>query len=152
MSKYSAHASSTEFLIADLALASCSVPSFTLSSLSLLSHVLDNHPPSMVITEATFLPQLLEHIYDSNESEHHTIVVVGDLASAKLPRVDNVKILKWDEVEATGASTDKPALPTPGKAYSFPVVMLWTNGPQILMMSSLWHSTQPLLVAARAYN
>ena len=104
-------------MIADLTLATHSVPSFTLSSLSLLSHVLENHPPSIIITQADFLRHLLELIYDSNESEHHTIVAVGDITSANLPRVDNVKILKWDDVEAQGASADKPALPVPGENF-----------------------------------
>ena len=104
-----------EFIISDLALSAYAVPSFTLSSLSQLSHVLDNHSPSIIITEASFLPHVLEPIYDSKENEHHTIVVVGDIASAKMPRVDNVKILKWADVEAQGAAADKPTLPTPGK-------------------------------------
>ena len=109
---------STEFVIADLALATYSVPSFTLASLAILSHVLEKHPPSVIVTEASFLPHLLELIYDSNESEHHTIVVVGDMATAKLPRVQNVKILKWDDVETQGATADKLALPTPGEPCS----------------------------------
>lgn len=85
--------------------------------MSLLSPVLEAHPPSLIITEAAFLPHLLELIYDSNESEHHTIVVVGDVATANLPQVQNVKILHWDEIEHQGASLDKPALPVPGELY-----------------------------------
>ncbi|KAI0374715.1 acetyl-CoA synthetase-like protein [Pilatotrama ljubarskyi] len=110
-----------EFIIADLALASHSIPSFTLSSLSLLARVLESHPPSVIITQADFLQQLLELIYDSNESSHHTIVVVGDIGSLKLPRVNNVRIVKWEDVEHEGASADKPALPVPDRNDVFTV-------------------------------
>ncbi|KAH9946257.1 acetyl-CoA synthetase-like protein [Epithele typhae] len=104
---------SIEFVISDLALASHSIPSFTLSDLSILNHVLEAHPPSLIITEAHFVRHLLEIIYDSNESEHHSIIVVGDLSNAKLPRIDNIKLLKWEDVEVQGASVEKPALPSP---------------------------------------
>ncbi|RPD65968.1 acetyl-CoA synthetase-like protein [Lentinus tigrinus ALCF2SS1-7] len=109
-----------EFIISDLALASHLIPSFTLSSLSLLSPVLESHPPSLIITEAAFLPHLLELIYDSNESEHHTIVVVGDVAMANLPQVQN-KILHWDDIERQGAALDKSVLPAPEPSDVFTV-------------------------------
>ncbi|KAI0747958.1 acetyl-CoA synthetase-like protein [Daedaleopsis nitida] len=102
-----------ELLVSDLALASYSVPTFTLSSLSLLSSVLESHPPSVIITEASFLNHLLELIYDSNESEHHTIVLVGDVADGKFPRLNNIKIFNWADLERQGAAIDKPVLPTP---------------------------------------
>lgn len=101
-----------EFLISDLALASYSVPSFTLSSLSLLGSVLEKHPPSVIITQAEFLTQVLELIYDSNESEHHTVVIVGDISGFKLPG-SKVRILHWDDIEREGASIAKTALPVP---------------------------------------
>lgn len=102
-----------EFLIADLALASHSIPSFTLSSLSLLSPVLDRHPPSAIITQVEFLPHLLELVYDSNEGSHHTIIVVGDVNSVTLPRSTNVKIVHWDDIERGGAVANKPVLSAP---------------------------------------
>ncbi|KAI0670544.1 acetyl-CoA synthetase-like protein [Trametes maxima] len=110
-----------EFIIADLALASHSIPSFTLSSLAVLSPVLENHPPSVIITQAEFLHRLLELIYDWNESGHHTIVVVGDISGLKLPRLDNVRIVDWDTVEREGASADKPVLPVPDPNEVFTV-------------------------------
>ena len=103
-----------EFLIADLALSALSVPTFTVASASVLSPVLESHPPSVIITDAEFLPHLLELIYDAHESEHHTIVVVGDADGAKLPKLNNVKILNWDAIEAEGAAATKSPLPLPG--------------------------------------
>ncbi|RDX48303.1 acetyl-CoA synthetase-like protein [Lentinus brumalis] len=115
-----------EFIISDLALASHSVPSFTLSSLSLLSSVLESHPPSLIITEAEFLPHLLELIYDSNESEHHSIVVVGDVSASQYRQVQNVKIVHWDDIERQGASLDKPILSTPEPSDVFTVAFYET--------------------------
>jgi hypothetical protein len=66
------------FLIAELALASHSIPSFTLSSPSLLSPVLESHPPSAIIVDGSILPHTLELIYELNEHEHHYVVVVGE--------------------------------------------------------------------------
>ncbi|KAH9854063.1 acetyl-CoA synthetase-like protein [Lenzites betulinus] len=116
-----------EFLIADLALASHSIPSFTLSSLSLLSPVLDRHPPSAIITQAEFLPHLLELVYDSNEGSHHTIIVVGDIDSVALPRSTNVKIVHWDDIERGGAAADKPALPALNPEEVFTVSFFETS-------------------------
>ncbi|KAI9064259.1 acetyl-CoA synthetase-like protein [Trametes sanguinea] len=115
-----------EFLLADLALASHSIPSFTLTSLGLLSFVLENHPPSAIVTQADFLPQLLEHVYDTNETNNHTIVVVGDIDSLKLPRLHNVRIVKWDDLEREGASVDKPVLPVPDPNEVFTVSFFQT--------------------------
>src|SRR5579863_10513507 len=67
-----------EFLITELALASHSIPSFTLASPSLLSPVLESHAPSAIIVDGSILPQALELIYELNEDEHHYIVVVGE--------------------------------------------------------------------------
>ena len=105
----------TEFLITDLALASHSIPSFTLSSLELLSPVLENHPPSAIVLHADFLPQLLELIHDSNESIHHTVIVVGEVDVKKYLRgFGALRLLKWDEVERQGAQ-EKIEPRVPGK-------------------------------------
>ncbi|KAH9901222.1 acetyl-CoA synthetase-like protein [Cubamyces lactineus] len=122
---------SLEFIIADLALASHSIPSFTLSSLRLLSQVLESHPPSAIITQADFLQPLLEHIYDSKESGHHTIVVVGDIDSLKLPRLDNVKIVKWEDLEHQGASVEKPTIPIPDPNDVFTVSFFTTSSHKV---------------------
>lgn len=99
-----------EFLISDLALASHSIPSFTLASKALLSPLLDSHPPSAIIAEAELLPHLLELVYDSKETSHHTIIVVGAF-NAKLD-THTVRILKWEDVEREGAQAQEiPASP-----------------------------------------
>jgi long-chain acyl-CoA synthetase len=94
----------SEFLISDLALASHSIPSFTITSPSLLSPILESHPPTAIITHAHFLPNLLELIYDANESEHHTVIVVGDFDPKVLAKAGKTtKVLKWTDVEREGA-------------------------------------------------
>jgi long-chain acyl-CoA synthetase len=110
-----------EFLISDLALASHGIPSFTLSSLSLLSSVLESHPPSAVITHASFLPHLLELIYDSAEHEHHTIIVVGQPAGGiGLEKMkDHVNVVSWNELESEGSKIDQVVSAAPGKLVSF---------------------------------
>jgi hypothetical protein len=103
----------TEYLLTDLALATHGIPSFTLSSLSLLSEVLETHPPSAIVTDASFLPQLLELIYDSAEGEHHTVVVVGDTVSTSGP--EHVKLFKWAELELDGSSGAPVETSRPGR-------------------------------------
>jgi long-chain acyl-CoA synthetase len=96
-----------EFLISDLALASHSIPSFTISSASLLSPVLDSHPPSSIITHASFLHHVIELIYDSAEGSHHTIIVVGEPDPQVLRQAGSqVKILKWTDVESEGVRSE----------------------------------------------
>ncbi|PIL23838.1 hypothetical protein GSI_13589 [Ganoderma sinense ZZ0214-1] len=102
-----------EFLVADLALSALLVPTFTVASASVISPVLESHPPSVIITNPELLQHVLELIYDAHESEHHTIVVTGDISGLNLPKVDHVKILMWDDIEADGAAAAKAALPVP---------------------------------------
>jgi long-chain acyl-CoA synthetase len=71
-----------------------------LTSASLLSKALDSHPPDVIITNASFVPQVIEHIYDSAEHEHHTLIVLGDVAK---PRdVEGINVFKWEEIERQG--------------------------------------------------
>jgi len=109
-----------EFLISDLALASHSIASFTLASLSLLASVLESHPPSAIITEAKFVPHLLELIHDSNEGGHHKIIVVGsDQLSAKL--LGAVQLYKWNDIESQGAKAAPVELSSPAPQDAFTV-------------------------------
>jgi len=98
-----------EFLIADLALSSHSIPSMTLTAPHLLSPILDTHPPSAIITQAEFLPTLLELIYDAGEEgKHHTIIVVGEPSHSVMASVaSKVKILVWADVEREGFKVEK---------------------------------------------
>lgn len=104
----------TEFLISDLALASKSIPSITLSSLTLLSAVLDSHPPNAIILHIHLLGYVLEQIAENSEYSHHTLIVVGegDLPSVvdKLP----VKIIWLADLERKGAKVASDEKIVPG--------------------------------------
>ncbi|KAH9056648.1 acetyl-CoA synthetase-like protein [Lactarius vividus] len=92
-----------EFLITELALASHSIPSLTLASPSLLSPVLEAHPPTAVIVDASFLSHALELIYDLNESGHHFVVVVGEAdKTCTLTCVGAPQNCKLDRHRSTG--------------------------------------------------
>ncbi|KAJ7582810.1 acetyl-CoA synthetase [Mycena floridula] len=112
-----------EFVISDLALATHSIPSFTLSSANLLSPVLETHPPSAIITHAELLPQLLELIYDAGEhSRNHTIIIVGEPSPQTMATVaSRVKVLKWADVEREGVRVEKILSPVPKASDVFTV-------------------------------
>jgi long-chain acyl-CoA synthetase len=112
-----------EFLIADLALSSHSIPSMTLTAPNLLSPILDTHPPSAIITHAEFLPTLLELIYDAGEEgRHHTIVVVGEPSSNVMASVaSKVRVLVWTDVEREGIKNSKTMSPLPKPSDVFSV-------------------------------
>ncbi|CAA7267615.1 unnamed protein product [Cyclocybe aegerita] len=104
-----------EFVVADLALASHSITSLTLSSPNLLTPVLEAHPPSAIITHAFLLPQLLEHIYDSGDRKaEHVIVVVGEPTTQAMASVaSNVKVLHYVDIEREGVKVEKILSPVP---------------------------------------
>jgi long-chain acyl-CoA synthetase len=107
-----------EFLISDFALASLSIPSFTITSPSLLSPVLESHPPSAIITHGHFLPYILELIFDANESEHHTVIVVGDFDSTIVAKAkDVVKVVKWADVERAGTTGEPITCVPPSQLF-----------------------------------
>ncbi|KAJ7752042.1 hypothetical protein B0H16DRAFT_1547206 [Mycena metata] len=114
---------SIEFLISDLALASHSIPSFTLSASNLLSPVLESHPPSAIITHASMLTQILELIYDAGEaSRNHTIIVVGEPSPQAMASVaSKVKVLKWEDVEREGVRVEKIISPLPKPSDVFTI-------------------------------
>ena len=134
-----------EFVISDFALASYSIPSFTITALSLLAPVLETHPPSAIITHAKFLPHILELIYDSNESEHHTIIVVGDFDPKTVVKAGTIlKVMKWTDVENEG-STGAVTIVTPS-AYSFTclansVLTILRAGPEEVFTVSFFSET-----------
>jgi len=109
-----------EFLVTELALASHSIPSFTLSSPSLLSPVLESHPPSAIIVDGSILPHILELIYELNEHEHHYVVVVGDTDENMLSKAsEHIKIVRWSDVEAQGKAAAPITSPAPGDYHPF---------------------------------
>ncbi|KAI6108494.1 AMP-dependent synthetase/ligase [Pisolithus croceorrhizus] len=81
---------SNKFLIADLALMKYSIAAMTLCSPKLLSHVLETHPPTAIITNMKFIPLLLEY-----EGKHHQ-------KTAK-----QVEITPWVQIKTDGTNKMK---------------------------------------------
>ncbi|KAG6919987.1 hypothetical protein DXG01_013336 [Tephrocybe rancida] len=111
----------TEFIISDLALASHSILSQTLSSSNLLSHVLESSPPNAIITHTNLLPQILELLYEGDRTVNHTIIVVGETTPKDLASVaSNIKVLEFSDVEREGVRVAKiaTALPNPGDVFT----------------------------------
>ncbi|KAF9476592.1 hypothetical protein BDN70DRAFT_882203 [Pholiota conissans] len=119
-----------EFIVADLALASHSIKSITLSSSTLLSAVLESHQPSAIITHAFLLPQLLELIYDSDARHiEHTLVVVGEPSVQAMASVaSNVKVLKFADLEHEGFKAEKILSPVPRPSDVFTMVVYESEG------------------------
>ena len=67
----------------------------------------------MVVTDATLLPQLLETLYDSNDSVQPIVIVVGDLDSKQQRSAKHVQLLKWEDVLARGLQETRLPFPTP---------------------------------------
>ncbi|KAF9653146.1 acetyl-CoA synthetase-like protein [Thelephora ganbajun] len=93
-----------DFLIADLAFAAKSITTMTISSPELLAKVLDNHPPSAIITDVVFLPHIVEQIYDIDQHHHTTVIVVGDPGSVGAKLAKEMDLLKFSDIEKEGAS------------------------------------------------
>ncbi|KAH9967940.1 acetyl-CoA synthetase-like protein [Russula dissimulans] len=104
-----------EFLITELALASHSIPSLTLSSASLLSPVLESHPPSAIVVEGNFLPHALELIYELNELDHHLVIVVGETDEKVFSQASkHIKLARWNDLEAQGKAAPVVTSSAPG--------------------------------------
>lgn len=104
-----------EFLITELALASHSIPSLTLSSSSLLSPVFKSHLPSTVIVHGSLLLHTLELIYELNEYGHHFVIVVGEVDENVVSKASQrVKLARWADLEAQGKEAPLITSPTPG--------------------------------------
>jgi long-chain acyl-CoA synthetase len=110
----------SEFLITELALASHSIPSFTLSSPSLLSEVLELHPPSAIIVDGSILPHVLELIYELKESKHHFVIVVGETDDQVLSKASEyIKAGRWSDIETQGKAATPITSPAPGDCHPF---------------------------------
>lgn len=108
-----------EFLITELALASHSIPSLTLSSASLLSPVLESHPPSAIIVHASLLLHTLELIYEVNEFGNQFVIVVGEVDENVLSKASqHVKLARWADLEAQGKEAPLITSPAPGEYHS----------------------------------
>ena len=104
-----------EFLIADLAFTAKSVTTMTITSPELLAQVLDNHPPSAIITDADFLSHIIEQIYDLNQHHQTTVIVVGDPGSVGTKLAKEMDLLKFSDIEKEGASTPADLSPQTGE-------------------------------------
>lgn len=108
-----------EFVITELALASHSIPSLTLSSPSLLSPVVESHPPSAIIVHASLLLHTLELIYELNEFGNQFVIVVGEVDDNVLSKSSqHVKLARWADLEAQGKEAPLITSPAPGKCHS----------------------------------
>lgn len=87
----------------DLALASQGIPSFTISSLTLLSSVLENHPPSAIIVDVGFAQEVIELIMDNREFQNHTLILVGEGDVPKTLEKVQMKVLWLSDLERQGA-------------------------------------------------
>lgn len=136
-------------MITDLALASQSIPSFTISSLTLLSAVLESHPPSAIVTHVDFLPHVLELIYDSHELDHHTVIVVGDMSAAKdyAKLASHVNLIRFSDIEKEGANTQLGTPPQIGKTFIVVITLLANRFLQIQKLFTLSHSRNRLLAS-----
>ncbi|KAG6866098.1 hypothetical protein C0991_008850 [Blastosporella zonata] len=110
-----------EFIISDLALASHSILSQTLTSSELLSYVLESSPPNAIITHTKLLPQILELLYEGDRTINHTIIVVGETTPKDLAAVaSNITVLEFSDVEREGVRVAKiaTALPNPTDVFT----------------------------------
>jgi long-chain acyl-CoA synthetase len=142
-----------EFLITELALASHSIPSFTLSSPSLLTPVLESHPPSAIIIDGSILPHALELIYELNEHGHHFVIVLGETDDQVLSKAsEHVKIVRWSDIEAQGKAATPITSPPPGECHPFPRIqsrsLILVSGPDDVFTVSFYRDTNNEVRAA----
>jgi long-chain acyl-CoA synthetase len=108
-----------EFLITELALASHSIASLTLSSSSLLSPVFELHLPSTIVVHGSLLLHILELIYELNEYGHHFVIVVGEADEDVISKASqHVKLARWADLEAQGKEAPLITSPAPGECHS----------------------------------
>lgn len=89
----------------------------TISSSELLAEVLDNHPPSAIITDSDFLSHIIEQIYDLNQHSHTTVIVVGDPGSVGAKLASEMDLLLFDDIEKAGVSNPVELSPPSGQSY-----------------------------------
>lgn len=88
--------------------------SLTLTSSTLLSSVVQVHPPSAIICNAFLLPHLLEHIYDSGSHDEHIVIMVGEPTLQTMASVaSNVKLFRFEDLEREGMKQEKILSPLP---------------------------------------
>lgn len=113
---YRFSSSCQEFLVTDLALATQSIKSYTISSLTLLSEVLDQLelPFATIILHAHSLETVLEQLEESMFRRDIHFILVGNDPVPDSVRHLNLVILRWDELEREGAQAAPIQSSTPG--------------------------------------
>jgi hypothetical protein len=111
--------STPEFVITELALASHSILSLTLSSSSLISPVLESHSPSTIIVQGSLLPHLLELIYEVNKFGQYFVIVIGETDESVISKASKqVRVAYWANIEAQGKAAPTITNPAPGNLIS----------------------------------
>ncbi|KAL0579964.1 hypothetical protein V5O48_002048 [Marasmius crinis-equi] len=140
-----------EFVIADLALASHSITSLTITNSNLVDAVLDSHPPAAIIAHADLLPHLLELIYDSHDKDdgkQYVIIVVGEPSTRAMASVaSKVKVLLWNDVEREGVRVEKILSPVPKSSDVF-TVSFFANESGQLQAAQFTHENMTAGVSA----
>jgi len=84
----------------------------TLCSPTLLSRVLETHPPSAIIVDVDFLPRLLEML--PNGGHQLKIIVVGQYEEKDMSKSSReLELITWAQVEADGAKAADSTSPPP---------------------------------------
>lgn len=122
-----------EFLIADLAFAAKSITTMTISSSELLAEVLDSHPPSTIITDSDFLSHIVEQIYDLNQHNNTTVIVVGDPGNVAVKLAKEMDLLLFNDIEKDGANNLVDLSPPSG---GFSIEIMMVMGLTVLQMST----------------
>ena len=106
--------------MADLALASHGITSFTLTSSQLLLPVFESQRPSAFVTHAFVLPKILELIYEHGDRKtEYLFVVLGEPSAHAMASVaSNVKVLQFADVEQNGIKNEKILSPIPSMSRS----------------------------------
>lgn len=114
----------------------------TISSPELLAEVLDNHSPSAIITDADFLPHIIEQIYDPNQHHHATVIVVGDPGIVGTKLAGEIDFFKFSDIEKEGVSTAVDLSPPTGEPHIETMVTKLTT-PQMSITSLPSPSPRP---------
>jgi len=112
-----------EFILSDLALASLSIVSYTVSSTAIISSVMNQHPTSAIIATAEFVPRVLDLIYKSEANKTHiAVIVVGEVNHQMMAGVaSNIRLLGFSDVERNGYCADRVLTSPPHASDVFSV-------------------------------
>lgn len=102
-----------EWLLTDLTLSTLSIPSTTITKLTLLSATLSVSTPSVIFTTSTFLHTLLEQIAEEEGTSSIAVVVVGDETGAATAagRKSGFNVVTLEELESVGKGKESVIVP-----------------------------------------